>query len=376
MSIKKKASGRWEVRWYEGNKRPARTFDRKADAERFDLELRRKLQLGGVGVFEDVTLAEYVEEWWRLHVVPNLSANTRKNYTYVWNKHCLPRLGGHKLRNITPSVITRFCAELKRAGAGEPTIIKALTVLQSILTLAVTEERIDSNPVTKIKKPNQAMARKVEPYPPLTVEQLRDLVGERDATLISLLAYAGVRPGEALALTWADIGAKSIRIERAVALGEKKKTKTYSQRTIKLMHPLAQDLTEWQLASGTRQGTIFPRQDGEPWQDYDWRNWRKRTWRPVATKLGLVDSRPYDLRHSFVSLLIQEGQTVVEVARQAGHSAETCLRYYAHVFADYDPENRISAEEQIRQARAELTLAKENASPKLKLQAHSKVERS
>ena len=63
-------------------------------------------------------------------------------------------------------------------------------------------------------------------------------------------------------------------------------------------------------------------------------------------------SRPYDLRHSFVSLLIWEGRTVAEVAEQAGHSVETCSRDYVHVFKDYGPANRITASERILRARA------------------------
>lgn len=353
MSVRKKTGGRWEVRWRDGSKRYGRTFDRKSDAERFDLELRRRQQLGGLGaLLNDVTLAEYVEEWWRLHAVPNLSANTRNGYAHLWDRHCLERLGGYKLREISPAVITRFQAELLKNGVGEPTVRKVLAVLQSVLSLAVTEERIDSNPVAKIKKPRRAIARKVEPISPEIVEQIRSKLGQRDATLVSLLAYAGLRPGEALALTWDDVGERTLRIERSVALGEEKKTKTGAKRTVKLMRPLAQDLAEWRLASGQREGLLFQRTGSQLWQDHDWRNWRRRIWQPAASEVGLIGSRPYDLRHSFVSLLIQEGQTVVEVARQAGHSAETCLRYYAHVFADYDPENRVSAEDQIQQARS------------------------
>jgi integrase len=69
--------------------------------------------------------------------------------------------------------------------------------------------------------------------------------------------------------------------------------------------------------------------------------------------IGMRHARPYDLRHSFVSLLIQEGRTVIDVAQQAGHSAETCLRYYAHLFAELDPAVRVSAEAEIRRAREE-----------------------
>jgi integrase len=72
----------------------------------------------------------------------------------------------------------------------------------------------------------------------------------------------------------------------------------------------------------------------------------------VARLAGLDSSRPYDLRHSFVSLLIWEGLSVAEVAEQAGHSAETCSRDYVHVFKDYDPAGRVTASEQILRARA------------------------
>jgi hypothetical protein len=61
--------------------------------------------------------------------------------------------------------------------------------------------------------------------------------------------------------------------------------------------------------------------------------------------------RPYDLRHAFCSLLIAEGLSVVEVARQAGHAPTMTLDTYAHVMADVDGSDRVSAEASIRAAR-------------------------
>jgi site-specific recombinase XerD len=79
----------------------------------------------------------------------------------------------------------------------------------------------------------------------------------------------------------------------------------------------------------------------------------RRIYRPAAIKAGLdATTRPRDLRGSFASLLIWEGQTVVEVAQQLGHSAEMCLRSYAGVFAEFSIEERVSAEQVIRDARA------------------------
>ena len=76
--------------------------------------------------------------------------------------------------------------------------------------------------------------------------------------------------------------------------------------------------------------------------------------RPRRPHAGLTGSRPYDLRHSFVSLLIAEGHNVVEVARQAGHSPKMALDTYAHVFEEFDPAERIDATARIRRTREEL----------------------
>jgi hypothetical protein len=61
---------------------------------------------------------------------------------------------------------------------------------------------------------------------------------------------------------------------------------------------------------------------------------------------------PYDLRHSFASLLIHEGRPpIVEIAQQLGHNATTCLSTYAHVIAELRGAEKVSAQEQIRKAR-------------------------
>jgi len=68
-------------------------------------------------------------------------------------------------------------------------------------------------------------------------------------------------------------------------------------------------------------------------------------------------ARPYDLRHSFVSLLIADGHNVVEVARQAGHSPKMALDTYAHVVEEFDPARRIDAADRILKARVDLHFA-------------------
>lgn len=60
--------------------------------------------------------------------------------------------------------------------------------------------------------------RRIEPPSPLAVERMRARLRAnarlRDATLVCLLAYAGLRPGEALALEWQHIGSRSLRVRK------------------------------------------------------------------------------------------------------------------------------------------------------------------
>lgn len=175
--------------------------------------------------------------------------------------------------------------------------------------------------------------------------------------LVTLMAYAGLRPEEALGLTWPAVRQRTLLIDRAVTLGEEKGTKTAAHRTVDLLAAVRDDLEEYRPAalSGPR---LFARADGEPWRDTDWRNWRRRHFRAAATAAGQQGARPYDLRHSFASLLIRAGHDVIYVATQAGHSPEMCLRTYAHELAEARVE-RVDASEAIAAARA----ATEQAAP-------------
>ena len=66
---------------------------------------------------------------------------------------------------------------------------------------------------------------------------------------------------------------------------------------------------------------------------------------------GLVHARPYDLRHSFASLLLHEGRSVIYVARQLGHDARLTLTRYGHVIDELEDRPRVEADVAIADAR-------------------------
>ncbi len=368
MSIEKvqrQGGAVWRVRWRdELNRERSKVLGTKRDAEAFDAEVRRRKRTGELATMDagKETLANFAEEWWRLYAVPNLAPKTLKVYADLWDRYALPRLGGYPLRSLTPEVLARFRADLAAAGVGDPTIRKLLSIVQGVLQRAVEWHRLTTNPARAVRKPPQKRMRRIEPPSPLAVERMRARLRAngrlRDATLVCVLAYAGLRPGEALALEWRHIGDRTILVEAALALGTVKETKTRQTRSVRLLAPLASDLAEWRLACGRPdEGTlVFPRAEGQPWSDHHWRNWRKRVYAPVASEVQLDGSPPYDLRHAFCSLLIAEGMSVVEIAQHAGHSPAMTLDTYGHVIDELAGTERRPAEDVIREAREAVAL--------------------
>ena len=70
----------------------------------------------------------------------------------------------------------------------------------------------------------------------------------------------------------------------------------------------------------------------------------------AAAAAGVPDASPYTLRHSFCSLLLHEGRSVIYVARQIGHDAKLTLGTYGHVIDELEDAPRVAAEEAIRAA--------------------------
>jgi integrase len=187
----------------------------------------------------------------------------------------------------------------------------------------------------------------------VTIERLRSASGERDAVLISVLAYAGLRPQEALALCCGHVRDRTILVERAVSLGEVKDTKTRAHRTVRLLAPLQEDLKAWRLSQRplVDSALLFPSSQGRLWTKTDWDNWRRRAFDRACMAISLQGARPYDLRHSFASLLLHEGRSVMYVARQLGHDARLTLSTYGDVIDELDDAPQIPAEDAIRAAR-------------------------
>lgn len=331
------------------------------------------------------TLGSWIEHKWGPEHAATLEQATRKCYANVYECHVAPTLNDTPIGEITVGVLRDWQAALVEAGVATATIQKARTLLSSVLRHAAEAEAIPGNPLALVRAPRTPQRDRVSPLAPATVERIRRALLDaptrqvpgsregqrprrahripgrphrarrRDALIVSLLAYAGLRPGELTALRWQDVGERTLRVERGTAPdGTIKATKNAKSRSVALLPSLAAELREWRLASGRPAGAalVIPGPEGNVWTKGDWQNWRSRLWRPACESAGVAPvPRPYDLRHSFASLLLAERRQHLYVAQQLGHAPSMLLSTYAHLLPELEDAERIEPEDEISKAR-------------------------
>ncbi len=354
------------VRWREAGRSRSKSFsaarlggEKKAlkAAEAYDRQVAGALIVGerAPSSVAATTVSAAVDEWAPAALV-GLARSTGEHYLLLLEKHILPTLGSIPVRALTPADVEDWAAALVRQGVGAATVRKAAAVLSSVMQRAVKARHITTNPVRDASLPSAPRQRDPVFITPLQVERMRAFAMGKgwhgDAALFSLLAYSGVRPeSEAWPLEWSAVGSRTIHVKANRKRGAR-------DRDVELLAPLASDLAEW------RQECVSARVapcngghvggDGE-WTKQDWKNWRRRVWAPAAEYAGVSpEARPRDLRGSFVTLLVHEGRTVVEIARMLGHAPTMTLNTYARSFAEYDRRNQVRAATAIKRARAEV----------------------
>lgn len=357
----------WCVRYYDvRGVRRRRSFPsvEEAEFERARLALEAVTSITRAAtVVPDEEGSMLLRAFWQIWLADaesRLHQSTVRDHVRTWTNRVEPRFGDFELRQIKPRMVAQWRAELLARGVGAESVRKAMGLLQAIYTVALEWGEATSNPVKVVRKPRQGRRRVVAPLPPEAVEAIRARLlrsgHEPSGVLVSVLAYAGLRPGEALALEVRHLRERTLLIEQAVSHGVLKEQKTGREyRTVDLFGVLREELLAWiAVFPNDPNRLIFGRPDGMPWRLDDWNNWRARAFQAAARDVGLGQPRPYDLRHSFASLLMREQRvSIVDLAEQLGHAPTMTLDTYSHVMREYRGAPPVDAEDWIRRAREE-----------------------
>ncbi|TFB87423.1 site-specific integrase [Cryobacterium algoricola] len=261
-----------------------------------------------------------VESAWRLHVEP------------VW--------GGRAVGTIRHSEVQAWVTELT-GRKGATTVLRAYGILAALLDIAVKDRRISSNPARGVNLPRKV--QKDHRY--LNHDQVAALArasGDR-STLVLVLAYCGLRWGEAIGLEVRDLDLARRRINiyrNAVEVGgriEVGSPKSSKRRSVPFPEFLTPGLAD---ACAEKQPTdlVFSDRFGQHLKrtrvSVGTRSW----FLTALTTAGLPRMTLHDLRHTAASLAVSVGANVKSVQRMLGHaSAAMTLDIYADLFdADLD----------------------------------------
>jgi len=362
MSIHKyatpKGGTRYRVMWRDdANRQRSKTVETLAEARRLDASTKLGASPTPTITGAGMKLSDWMAQWFRAHG-PEWATTTLKRRESIYNCWIDQQLGDVPIVGINGMRVREYRVQLLASGATDKTANQAHSVLSAALTAARDEGIIESNPCLGVKR-LKTLATNRRALTPLEVEQIRDqMPTARDQLIVSFLAYAGLRPGELCALKWQHITERHIRVEQSAQSGKIVRTKTGKTRLVHVCKTLRADIAEYGrgdpddlVISGLRGGILH------------WKNWFRRVWVPAAEAAG-VDARPYDLRHTFASLLIHSGMTIPEVALELGHSnPNMTLGVYAHVYQKAHGSKRRSLDGAVRRARSQRSENDQDAAP-------------
>ena len=337
--VERRELGRWRARYRgtDGRER-SRTFTRRVDAEQFlaTVEVDKSRGQWIDPVLGKVKFHEWADRWMATTV--HLKPKTQYDYGSLLRRHVIPRFGDLELSRIDRLAVRTWVADLEASGLSASRIRQARQVLSSAMAAAVESGFIAANPASGVKVPRAHPKEKAF----LTAEQvelLADAIDEQYTALVYLLAYGGLRWGEAIAVRRRGIDLRRSRVEVAASLAEVAgvlhfgSTKTYERRTVVLPSFVRDQLAEHLSRHGTDdlQALVFRSPEGTPLRHS---NFRRRVWLPAVRSADVPDGlRIHDLRHTCAALLIAESAHPKAIQEHLGHSSITVtMDTYGHLF--------------------------------------------
>lgn len=325
-------SGRvsWRVRWYapDGRQR-SKSFATKREASTFDADRR---SAGSAWVSPDagrVTLERVYRQWLDGRV--DLKPRTVQGYEQMWRQHVASEFGQWPVARITYEEIARWLTAMS-SRYSPSTVRHAHAVLRSVLGYAADRRMVGRNEAVGVRLPRKTR-HEPKTLPPADVERLADRLAGDGPDMVRLLAYTGMRWGEAAALQVGDVDVSTRRIHvRRASVEVKGRTivgtpKRHRSRVIPIVPQLVPMLVR-RTDKRPDDAVLIGSRSGTPLRNVNWR--RSSGWNDARDALGLSDVRIHDLRHSAASLLLEGGATPVDVAAVLGHATpHTTMTTYA-----------------------------------------------
>jgi integrase len=367
MACIRERRGRYVIDFYDQHgKRRWKTLKEGTTKKKAKDELRAVEETIEKGVFlpkSKVPMFSEVAKEWLEYKKPNLRETSWENCEGHIRKH-FEDLQDLKINCIRISTVEKFIRSKQEQGMNINTLRKILVTFGQILSYSVRHRYIDSNPLKEAERPKDTREEEKE-MKILTPEEIRAFLDNvkdpKYKTLFLLAIMSGAREGELLGLKWSDVDfeKKQVHIQRTFNKGRWFPTKTKSsKRKIDLSPSIISELRKWKLACIPNElDLVFPNEAGQP---MNYSNMVQRYFEPALIGAGIIvrDKETkkiagtrvkfHSLRHTYASLMIEQGENIKYIQTQLGHSSPTVtLNVYAHLMKPTNQEAVLKRESTI-----------------------------
>ncbi|NLF50091.1 MAG: site-specific integrase [Leptolinea sp.] len=334
----------WRAQITIEGRRLSHTGKTRSECQTWIKEMNKKIDSGLSLLGATMTFHSFVELWLAT-IKENRREKTFIQYRNVMNNHILPVFGSSRLQDLQPIKIENFLNQKKKDGIGDRTCQLMYALMRTALNSALKKGLIGRNPMYAVEKPRVREIRNKIVLEPEQIQQfLITSEGNRLSMLYHLAIVTGLREGEILGLRWSDIDWKKRRLciqrqvqripqkglvfsapktqsgVRRIAVGEltmdklrKHKTNQELEKELAGFHWVENDL-------------VFPSVIGTPMDPHN----LLKEFKAMLKKAGLPEMRFHDLRHTSITLILNEIGAPVKAAQQrAGHaSPSTTINIY------------------------------------------------
>lgn len=265
----------------------------------------------------------------------NRTEHTQKEYLGTVNNYLIPEFGNYPLDKIKAIDVERFQSKLSKKS--KYTAKRARKTLSYILNQAFINDLVSQNAVKKVTPIRIEKRIRHQAYSLQDVQKvLNDPSPEWINYFLAVGFLTGMRTGEIMALKWDDIDFESetILVRRSINHGTvRENTKTHAHRRIDMLPLLKEKLLEYKEISFFE--WLFVSKDAKPF--YESKNIVKYHVLPLFERLNIEFQSLYSTRHSFASILLNDGMDVAYIQRNLGHAnAHTTLSYYTQYLENKD----------------------------------------
>ncbi len=306
------------------------------------------------------TFKEYGEEWLKTYAKTEVKESTLREYEAVFKNHLCPAFGSVPFPKVKRRAVKGLIAEKIEAGLSRSTIRNIIAPLREMYNHAIDDGVASFNPATRVGRFNKRTGEGKKNNPLTRQELAIFLQTAKDNMphyypLFLCAVRAGLREGELIGLKPCDLdfNGRFIEVQRSISRGKVTTPKNGKTRRVDMSLQLTNTLdalvanrkaealkreyekpqkerrSDSGILSEVMEGWLFMNPNG---RQLDPNNMRKHVFYRCLDLAELRRVRFHDLRHTYASLLIQQGESLVYVKDQLGHhSIQITVDIYGHL---------------------------------------------